>query len=65
VGQIKDPISPLEEILKKVNKNELLLLYKIPDYNDVNEFLMHVSISRGKMVRVYIHIFLHIVYIYS
>ena len=47
-----DPISPIEEIIKKVNKNDLLILYKIPDFNTPNEFLVNVALARGKLNKV-------------
>ncbi|CAD8107405.1 unnamed protein product [Paramecium primaurelia] len=49
IEQIEDPRQPIEEILKKVSKNELLLLYKIQTFNNVNEFLCQVALARGKL----------------
>mgnify|MGYP001578041106 CR=1 FL=1 len=33
---VDDPIEALEEIIQKVNKDDLLKLYKIPDFENVN-----------------------------
>ncbi|CAK66926.1 unnamed protein product (macronuclear) [Paramecium tetraurelia] len=49
IEQIEDPREPIGEILKKVSKNELLLLYKIQTFNNVNEFLCQVALARGKL----------------
>ena len=38
-----DVIIPVECILKTVAKNDLLLLYKIADFNNVTEFLINVA----------------------
>ncbi|CAK63270.1 unnamed protein product (macronuclear) [Paramecium tetraurelia] len=49
IEQIEDPREPIGEILKKVSKNELLLLYKIQTFNNLNEFLCQVALARGKL----------------
>lgn len=49
VENVNDPITPIEEILKKVNKNDILVHYKIPDFSNSNEFLINVAMSRGKL----------------
>jgi nuclear GTP-binding protein len=38
--QLEDPREPVEEIIQRVSKNELLLAYKIGDFSDVTEFLV-------------------------
>ena len=38
--QLEDPREPVEEILQRVSKNELLLAYKISDFTNVTEFLV-------------------------
>ena len=48
---VEDAIAPLEEILKKLDKNVLLKLYKIPDFQNVNQFLASVAVSRGKLMK--------------
>lgn len=56
IENVVDPISPIEEIMKKVNKTDLLLLYKIPDFKNANEFIINVAMSRGKLKQVNIKI---------
>eukprot|EP00008_Paramoeba_atlantica_P010704 CAMPEP_0201478734 /NCGR_PEP_ID=MMETSP0151_2-20130828/3509_1 /ASSEMBLY_ACC=CAM_ASM_000257 /TAXON_ID=200890 /ORGANISM="Paramoeba atlantica, Strain 621/1 / CCAP 1560/9" /LENGTH=604 /DNA_ID=CAMNT_0047859911 /DNA_START=14 /DNA_END=1828 /DNA_ORIENTATION=+ len=51
VDQIDDPMSAVELIVKQCNKNKLILLYSIPDFSDVREFVHHVAEKRGKMKR--------------
>ncbi len=52
VDQLDDYITPIENIIKRVNKNDLLLLYKIADFTKTTEFLVNVAISRGKLLKV-------------
>jgi len=46
---VVDPVGPIEEILKKVEKNELLVHYKIAEFSDATEFLANIAVSRGKL----------------
>lgn len=36
-------------MLKKIPKNDLLLLYKISDFKTVTEFLCNLAIAKGKI----------------
>ena len=54
VENVNDPIGPIEEILKKAKKNELLVHYKIPDFSTPHDFLVNVAMARGKLNKVYI-----------
>lgn len=47
-SEVKDPVSPINEILKRVNKEELLMLYMIADFSNPTQFLYNVCQSRGK-----------------
>ena len=49
IEKIPDPVSPVEAIVKRVQKPILLSVYKIPDYDDSHEFLRHVAKSLGKV----------------
>lgn len=51
VSEIKDPISPIEGILERVNKNQLLIQYEIGDFNTVVEFLTNLALRRGKLIK--------------
>jgi len=44
VEDILDPIAPIEEILKKVDYNELLIKYKIAEFNNTTVFLTNVAL---------------------
>ncbi|KAF7456579.1 guanine nucleotide-binding protein-like 3 [Cryptosporidium felis] len=46
---VKDYTGPVSLLLEKIDQETLLKIYKIPFFNDVNEFLTNVSISRGKL----------------
>ena len=47
-------MGPIEEILKKAKKNELLVHYKIPEFSTGNEFLVNVAMARGKLNKVFL-----------
>jgi nuclear GTP-binding protein len=49
VGDIKDPVGPIEDILNRVNKSQLLIQYEIADFNTTVEFLTNVAFRRGKL----------------
>eukprot|EP01102_Stenamoeba_stenopodia_P018133 TRINITY_DN6611_c0_g2_i1.p1 TRINITY_DN6611_c0_g2~~TRINITY_DN6611_c0_g2_i1.p1 ORF type:complete len:510 (-),score=190.29 TRINITY_DN6611_c0_g2_i1:40-1464(-) len=49
VEQIEDPVAPVEAILKRCKKQQLLLIYKIPVYNSSQEFLAHIAQKYGKL----------------
>uniref|UniRef100_T1ILS6 Guanine nucleotide-binding protein-like 3 homolog n=1 Tax=Strigamia maritima TaxID=126957 RepID=T1ILS6_STRMM len=49
VESLKDPIAPVEEILKRCNRKELLMFYSIPEFNTVAEFLALVAKKQGKL----------------
>lgn len=47
-SEVKDPVTPINEILKRVNKEELLMFYMIADFSNPTQFLFNVCQSRGK-----------------
>lgn len=49
VADVKDPIAPMDEILQKVNKSQLLIQYEIADFTTTVEFLTNVAFRRGKL----------------
>jgi len=49
--QVADPISPVTKILQRCNKHVILSIYKIPDFNTPNEFLVHVARKNGKLMK--------------
>lgn len=52
VSDVKDPIAPMDEILQKVNKSQLLIQYEIADFTTTVEFLTNVAFRRGKLGKV-------------
>jgi len=49
--EIKDPISPIEKMLTMINKENLLLHYKIADFTDHKQFLINIAKARGKFIK--------------
>ena len=45
---VKDPITPITEILNRISKEQALKLYKIADFQNATQFLVNVAQSRGK-----------------
>jgi len=51
VEKIPDPTQPVEAILKKCNPVKLMVRYKIPEFQNTQEFLSHVARRRGKLLK--------------
>lgn len=49
--QVADLISPVATILKRCDKSVILSIYKVPDYDTVNEFLVSLARKVGKLSR--------------
>lgn len=49
IESLSDPYTPVHGILEKVPKEKLLILYAIPDFSTIKEFLTHVSKKLGKL----------------
>jgi len=49
IEQIPDPIEPVEVILKRCKKDQLIKIYKIANFENINEFLIHIAQKRGKL----------------
>lgn len=47
-SEVKDPVKPIEEILRRSNKEKILMLYRIANFNNPTQFLVNVCQSRGK-----------------
>jgi len=52
VGDVKDPVGPMEDILARVNKSQLLIQYEIADFSTTVEFLTNIAFRRGKLGKV-------------
>ena len=51
IESLEDPALPITEILKRCPQKQLMKLYRIPNYDGVDEFLVHVATVRGKLKR--------------
>ncbi|XP_015279096.1 PREDICTED: guanine nucleotide-binding protein-like 3-like protein isoform X2 [Gekko japonicus] len=49
VEQLVDPVTPVEAILKRCNKQEIMQHYGVPDFRDTMEFLAHLARRQGKL----------------
>ena len=49
VETLSDPISPVDALLNRVNRQDLQLFYRLPAFKDVNEFLALLAKRFGKM----------------
>lgn len=49
VEKLQDPITPVLSIINRCRKEQLTSKYKIKDFKDGNDFLLQLSISRGKL----------------
>jgi nuclear GTP-binding protein len=45
---VKDPIGPISAILDRVNKREIMQLYKVGNFEDAAGFLYNVAAAKGK-----------------
>jgi nuclear GTP-binding protein len=51
IESLSDPYTPVMGILEKVPKEKLLVLYAIPDFTSIQEFLTHVAKKLGKVAK--------------
>ncbi|KAG7171454.1 guanine nucleotide-binding protein-like 3 homolog [Homarus americanus] len=49
IEQLDDPIKPVEAILARANKNQLMIYYQIPDFQTVDQFLALLAKRLGKL----------------
>jgi hypothetical protein len=49
MDEIKDPVQPIESLISKVDKQELLRHFRIADFKDVNELLAHIAKKKGHL----------------
>eukprot|EP01101_Sappina_pedata_P006833 TRINITY_DN3498_c0_g1_i1.p1 TRINITY_DN3498_c0_g1~~TRINITY_DN3498_c0_g1_i1.p1 ORF type:complete len:585 (-),score=352.53 TRINITY_DN3498_c0_g1_i1:118-1872(-) len=49
--QVIDPVPPVDEILKKCQKEKLIIKYKIPTFDTVQQFLTEIAKKRGKLLK--------------
>lgn len=51
IENLDDPALPISEILIRCPQKQLMKLYRIPNYENVDEFLVHIATVRGKLKR--------------
>ncbi|XP_044299467.1 guanine nucleotide-binding protein-like 3-like protein [Varanus komodoensis] len=49
IEQLADPKSPVEAILKRCNKQQIMQHYGVPDFRNTTEFLAHLARRQGKL----------------
>ncbi|XP_066470431.1 guanine nucleotide-binding protein-like 3-like protein [Tiliqua scincoides] len=49
IEQLVDPVTPVEAILKRCNKQQILQHYGVPDFRDTMEFLAQLGRRQGKL----------------
>ena len=50
VEQLADPQAVVAEILKRCPAKQLMVLYKVPAFQDATDFLQHVAFRRGRLL---------------
>ncbi|KAK4316977.1 hypothetical protein Pmani_011915 [Petrolisthes manimaculis] len=51
VEDLDDPCKPVEAILARASKSQLMIYYRIPDFNNTDEFLARLARRLGKIKR--------------
>lgn len=51
IDSLNDPIQPVEALLNRVNKQELIAFYRLTEFSDVKQFLSLVAKRFGKMLK--------------
>ncbi|XP_044162110.1 guanine nucleotide-binding protein-like 3-like protein [Bufo gargarizans] len=49
IEQLIDPVGPVEAILRRCNKDQILQHYKVTDFRDTSEFLAMLAKRQGKL----------------
>jgi nuclear GTP-binding protein len=52
VELLEDPVAPVEAIVQRCKKEQLVMMYNIPLFTDHNDFLVHVARQRGRLRKV-------------
>lgn len=51
IDKLEDPILPVAEIVRRCPAKQLMSIYNVPEFSDVEQFLGHVASARGKLKR--------------
>ncbi|KAM6475743.1 guanine nucleotide-binding protein-like 3-like protein isoform 1-T4 [Liasis olivaceus] len=49
IEQLADPVSPVEAILKRCNKQQIMQHFSVPDFQNTTEFLVYLAKRQGKL----------------
>uniref|UniRef100_A0A6B2F2J8 CP-type G domain-containing protein n=1 Tax=Bothriechis nigroviridis TaxID=88079 RepID=A0A6B2F2J8_BOTNI len=49
IEQLADPVSPVEAILKRCNKQQIMQHFGVPDFQNTTEFLAYLAKRQGKL----------------
>ncbi|KAF9975465.1 Guanine nucleotide-binding protein-like 3 [Actinomortierella ambigua] len=49
VELLEDPVTPVELIVQRCKKEQLMVMYAVPEFDGVNDFLVHLARQRGKL----------------
>uniref|UniRef100_T1DMW1 Guanine nucleotide-binding protein-like 3-like protein-like protein n=1 Tax=Crotalus horridus TaxID=35024 RepID=T1DMW1_CROHD len=49
IEQLADPVSPVEAILKRCNKQQIMQHFSVPDFQNTTEFLAYLAKRQGKL----------------
>ena len=52
VEMLEDPVAPVEAIVTRCNKEQLMQIYSLPYFQDTHDFLLQLAKQRGKLKRV-------------
>lgn len=46
---VKDPVPPVEQILRRCSKENMMLHFRVPEYTDVDSFLSSLAMRMGRL----------------
>lgn len=49
IEQLDDPIKPVEAVLARANKNQLMIYYRLPEFHNADQFLALLAKRLGKL----------------
>lgn len=54
---LDDPVAPVEAIVSRCKKEQLVMTYNIPLFTDHQDFLVHIARQRGRLKRVFFRVY--------
>ncbi|KAL0045389.1 hypothetical protein WJX82_005453 [Trebouxia sp. C0006] len=49
IEKLEDAVLPVSEIVKRCPAKQLMAIYKVPTFDDTDQFLQHIALVRGKL----------------